>query len=180
MTDDVGSVIGTFTEADDGIWEQSPNAPTARPDPELGSLLKTGKTLLEDVDKTIANVDALTARANSPASLQDLLEAQARRRVWAADAIRGKLRSLENARLAAKQQADARAVETQLRAAAVRLDAAGLTTSTPPTSRRPSSTCLGDTHKPGSKPRDLRACAAARAGGRGKPWRFIVQRSSCP
>ena len=126
MTDDTGSVIGTFTEAADGVWEQTTRAPASRPDPELGSLMKTASTLLQDMDKAIANVDALTSRANDPVSLQDLLEAQARRRTWVADAIAEKLRSAANARLAAVQQANARATQAQLRAAAVRLNEAGL------------------------------------------------------
>lgn len=126
MTDDTGSVIGTFTEAADGVWEQTPRTPAPRPDPELDSLMKTASTLLQDVDKAIANVDALTSRANDPVSLQDLLEAQARRRTWVADAIAEKLRSVANARLAAVQQANARATQAQLRAAAVRLNEAGL------------------------------------------------------
>lgn len=126
LTDASGVVIGTFTEAEDGIWEPQSRASAPRPDAQLGSLLKSANTLLQDVDKTIANVDAMTARANEPASLQDLLEAQARRRVWAADGIRDKVRSLINTRLAAVQQANAKAIEAQLRAAAERLNAAGL------------------------------------------------------
>ena len=124
LTDASGSVIGTFTEADDGVWEQQPATPTPRPDPELGSLLKNAETLVQDVDGDIAKVGAATAR--DPASLQHLLEAQARRRLWVADAIRKKLLSLEHARLAAVQQAKARSLETQLRAAVVRLNEAGL------------------------------------------------------
>ena len=124
LTDATGSVIGTFTEADDGVWEPVP-AP-ARPDPELGSLVKTAHALLQDVDSTITKVDTLAARANTPASLQDLLEAEARRRLWVANKIREKLNDEGNIRLAAVQQTKARTAEAELRKVVTRLESAGL------------------------------------------------------
>lgn len=124
LTDASGRVIGTFTEADDGVWEPVP-AP-ARPDPELGSLVKTAQALLQDVDNTIAKVDTLAARANTPASLQDVLEAEARRRLWVANKIREKLNDQGSIRLAAVQQTKARTAEAELRKVVTRLEAAGL------------------------------------------------------
>jgi hypothetical protein len=126
LVDTHGQVIGSFTEADDGVWDLEKPAPAQQPDPALGSLLKNAEGLLGDVDKAIAKVEAMIGKANDPASLQELLDAQARSRTWAADAIARKLRGLDTARLAAVQQANARATETRLRAAAARLEARGL------------------------------------------------------
>lgn len=126
MTDAAGTVIGTFTQADDGVWEQASPPPAPRPDPELGSLVKTGNTMLREVEKTLTHIDNMTDSANDPASLQVLLETQARSHLWAANSIRDKLRSLNNARLAALQKANARTTEAQLRATVVQLEAAGL------------------------------------------------------
>ncbi|MGF6096039.1 hypothetical protein [Pseudomonas sp. 18175] len=126
LADANGRVIGTFTEADDGVWEQTPSTPAPRPDPELGSLLKTARTLLQQVDSAIANVEQLAGRANDLASLQDLLEAEARRRLWLANKIRERLNSEANIRLAAVQQANARTAEAELRKAVTRLNEAGL------------------------------------------------------
>lgn len=124
LTDATGSVIGTFIEADDGVWEQAPPAP--RPDPELGSLVNTAKRLEDEVESAIRNVNAMAERANAPASLQDMLDAEARRRLWVADKIREKLNAEGNVRLAAVQQANARNAETELRKSVARLQAAGL------------------------------------------------------
>ncbi|KGE67503.1 MULTISPECIES: hypothetical protein [Pseudomonas] len=124
VNDDTGAVIGTFTVADDGVWEPAP-APS-RPDPELGALVKTANTLLQDVDKAIASVEALAKRTHSPASLQDLLDAEARRRLWTANKIREKLNDDSRIRLAAPQQDKARTAEAALRTAVARLEAKGL------------------------------------------------------
>lgn len=121
-----GGVIGTFSEAEDGIWDQRINAAPVRPDPDLGALVKNAGVLLRDVDKAIARVEGMIERANDPTSLQELLQAQARSRTWTADAIARKLRELGGTRLAALQQANARAAETQLRAAVAKLEQAGL------------------------------------------------------
>lgn len=126
LTDASGSVIGTFNEADDGVWEEAPPTRVPRPDPELGSLLKSAGTLLQEVESAIANVDKLAARANDLASLQDLLEAEARRHLWLANKIRDKLNSEATPRLAAVQQANARTAEAGLRKAVTRLNEAGL------------------------------------------------------
>lgn len=127
VTDASGSVIGTFTEEPDGVWAQQLAPHPPRADPELGSLLKTADVLLQDVEADITKVEVTALQVKEPASPQHLLEAQARRRLWVADAIQKKLRSLEHARLAALQQAKARSLETRLRAAVVRLKEAGLT-----------------------------------------------------
>lgn len=126
LRDSHDKVIGAFTEADDGVWDLRTTPEPARPDPELGALLKKADALLRDVDKAIASVETMVGSANEPASLQELLEAEARSRKWAADAIGRKLRGLDNARLAAAQQAKARLKESELRTAAARLESAGL------------------------------------------------------
>lgn len=126
MLDAAGSVIGSFTEAEDGVWDLENVTPPARPDPELNSLLKKANLLLGETDKAIAHVEAMVVKANDAASLQELLDAQARSRLWAAEAIGRKLRGLDNARLAAVQQANARTAEASLRAAVAKLEAAGL------------------------------------------------------
>ena len=132
-----GGVIGTFTEADDGIWDQRINPAPLRPDSELGALLKKAGVLLRDVDKAIAKVEGMVERANDPASLQELLQAEARSRTWAADAIARKLRESGGTRLVAVQQANARAAETRLRAAVAKLEQAGLTARIRATRLRP-------------------------------------------
>lgn len=126
LRDSGGQVIGAFTEADDGVWDLKTTPEPVRPDPELGALLKKADGLLRDVDKAIASVEAMVKRANDPASLQALLQSEARSREWAADAIGRKLRGLDDTRLAAVQQANALVKESALRTAAARLDAAGL------------------------------------------------------
>lgn len=126
LVDNKGTVIATFTEAQDGVWE--PLEPPARPrvaNPQLGALMNKGQRLLADVDKAIDNVQAMTGKCE-PQSLQALLVAQANsRRMLAAD-IDSKLRQLDVSRLAATQQANARVRASDLRAAAMRLDAAGV------------------------------------------------------
>ncbi|UII72613.1 hypothetical protein LVW35_05390 [Pseudomonas sp. HN11] len=117
--------VGSFTQAEDGVWDLT-QPETPRPDPALGSLMSKARQLLGEVDRAIASVDAMVARANDPASLQELLEAQARSREWLADDIQRKLQGAGDVRLAAVQQANARALEGQLRAAVLRLQAAGL------------------------------------------------------
>jgi hypothetical protein len=131
-----GSPVGSFTQAEDGVWDLARVSPR-RPDPELGKLMSKAQYLLGEVDKAITHVERMEHRANAPASLQDLLEAQARSRQWLADDIHRKLSSLESARLAAVQQANARALESQLRAAATRLQAAGLQARVRATRSRP-------------------------------------------
>lgn len=121
-----GQVVGTFTEAEDGVFDLEVKPEPVRPDPELGALLKKADGLLRDVDKAIANAEAMAESANEPASLQGTLQYEARRRTMAADAIAGKLRGLDNARLAAVQLAKARLKDSELRTAAVRLETAGL------------------------------------------------------
>lgn len=135
MHDDKGNLLASFTEGEDGVWDLS-RSPSPRPDPGLGSLLKQAERALKDVDRAIASVETMVERANDPASLQELLEAQGRSREWLADAVRNKLRSLDHARLSAPQQAQAQAVESQLRAAVFRLDAAGLDARVRATRRR--------------------------------------------
>lgn len=126
MLDAAGTVIGSFTEAEDGVWDLDKTTSSPRPDPELSSLLKRANLLLGETDKAIANVETLVDKANDAASLQELLQAQARSRSWAADAIGRKLRGLDTVRLAAMQLANARSAEASLRAAATQLEAAGL------------------------------------------------------
>lgn len=126
LTDANGTVIGTFTEADDGVWEPAPRPVARRADSELGNLLNTAEMLVGQVDIVIAKVDELATRVNSPASLQDLLDAEARRRGWVADEIHSKLLSLDSARLSVVQQNRARVIEPQLRADKTRLEAQGV------------------------------------------------------
>ncbi|WP_339435858.1 hypothetical protein [Pseudomonas sp. EL_65y_Pfl1_R32] len=126
LHDAAGGVIGSFTQADDGVWDQLKAPPPVRPDPELGALLKKADVLLRDEDRAIANVEAMMARANDAASLQELLEAQGRSRTLAAEAIRHKLSGRTIVRLENVQRSKAQDTEAKLRLAAARLDAAGL------------------------------------------------------
>lgn len=130
LHDAQGQVIGTFTEAQDGIWESSTPQRAVSPPPladaQLGELINKGRKSLREVEGAIHNVETMVTTVNDPASLQELLQAQARSRLWAADGIRNKLRSLETTRLAAVQRANAQTVEGDLRAAVSRLEAAGL------------------------------------------------------
>ena len=126
LVDARGSVIATFTEAQDGVWEplvQPPRGPA--PDPQLGALMNKGQRLLADVDKAIQQVQALVGKSN-PGSLQALLDGQANSRRMVADAIGKKLRSLDFSRLSVVQQGNANVRESALRAAATRLEAAGV------------------------------------------------------
>ncbi|AZE59546.1 MULTISPECIES: hypothetical protein [Pseudomonas fluorescens group] len=126
LVDAKDNVIATFTEAADGVWE--PVEPPARgpaADPQLGALMNKGQRLLRDVDKAILKVQALAATC-TPSSLQALLDEQATSRRWVADSIAGKLRDLDLSRLSVVQQGNARTREGELRAAALRLEAAGV------------------------------------------------------
>ena len=126
VLDSVGAVIGTFTEADDGVWEQTPEERPPQPDPQLGELLNKSQPLLRDVTKAIEKVQTMIPKANEPASLEELLQAQARTRSWAADAIAAKRRRMDTSRLATTQLNRARTLEADLRAAAQQLEEAGL------------------------------------------------------
>ena len=123
--DDKGSVLATFTEAEDGIWEPVEPAPRRTANPQLGALLNKGQRLLEDVDIAILKVQALASQCE-PSSLQALLAAQANSRRMVAADIDKKLLTLNPSRLKPTQQNTARVRATQLRAAALRLDAAGV------------------------------------------------------
>lgn len=124
VNDDTGAVIGTFTKAADGLWD--PGTAPPRQDPELGGLVKIANTLLQDVDKAIAHVEARIKGSRSPASLQHLLETEADNCLSTANKIRAKLNEERRARLAAPQQEKARTAEDGLRKVAVRLTAKGL------------------------------------------------------
>ncbi|WP_248749889.1 hypothetical protein [Pseudomonas sp. MWU15-20650] len=130
-----GELIGTFTEAQDGVWE--PVTPTPRPDAQLGSLLKKGQALLDDERRAIQQVEALIERANDPSSLEYLLEAQANTRRWTAEAIDRRRRGMETIRLVAAQQTKALAMARDLRLAEARLKAAGLAARVKATRLRP-------------------------------------------
>lgn len=119
-----GEVIGSFTEADDGVWE--PVKPATQPDAQLGSLMKKAQNLLDDEPKAIQQVEALIERVNAVSSLEYLLEAQANTRLWTAEAIARRRQGMETTRLLAAQQAKALAMERELRLAVDRLKAAGL------------------------------------------------------
>lgn len=121
-----GQVIGEFTEAEDGVWDAKEAPQPVRPDPELGALLNKADRLLLGVDKAIASIESQVGQANEAQSLQGILEAEARSRRWAAEAIDRKLRGLDTTRLAAVQRAKARVKESELRTAAARLEAAGV------------------------------------------------------
>ena len=125
LVDDTGSVLATFTEAEDGIWEPVEPAPQRTANPQLGALLNKGQRLLEDVDIAILKVQALASKCE-PSSLQALLAAQANSRRMVAADIDKKLLTLNPSRLKPTQQNTARVRATQLRAAALRLDAAGV------------------------------------------------------
>lgn len=125
LVDDKGSVLATFTEAEDGIWEPVEPAPRRTANPQLGALLNKGQRLLEDVDIAILKVQALASQCE-PSSLQALLAAQANSRRMVAADIDKKLLTLNPSRLKPTQQNTARVRATQLRAAALRLDAAGV------------------------------------------------------
>ena len=126
LVDDKGSVIATFTEADDGVWEAvEPPAKPRTANPQLGALVNKGLRLLAGVDNAIAKVQGMSDRCE-PESLQALLVAQANSRRMVAADIDRKLRSLDVSRLAATQQANARVRASDLRAAATRLEAAGV------------------------------------------------------
>lgn len=126
LVDAKDNVIATFTEAADGVWDpEKQPAPRSAADPQLGALMNKGQRLLRDVDKAILKVQALAATC-TPASQQALLEEQATSRRMVADSIAGKLRSLDHSRLSAVQLGNARAREGELRAAALRLEAAGV------------------------------------------------------
>ncbi|MFL1550815.1 hypothetical protein ACI77I_17185 [Pseudomonas sp. D47] len=130
-----GEVIGSFTEADDGVWE--PVKPAPKADAQLGSLLQKGQGLLDDEHRAIQQVEALIERANDPSSLEYLLEAQANMRRWTAEAIARRRQGMENTRLVAPQQAKALTMERDLRLAQARLSAAGVNARTRATRRRP-------------------------------------------
>ncbi|WP_330209078.1 hypothetical protein [Pseudomonas sp. AM4(2022)] len=119
-----GELIGTFTEAQDGVWE--PVRPTPKPDAQLGSLLKKAQGLLDDERRAIQQVDALIERINDPSSLEYLLEAQANTRRWTAESIDRRRQGMETFRLVAVQQAKALAMARDLRLAEARLKAAGV------------------------------------------------------
>lgn len=126
LVDDKGSVIATFTEADDGVWDAvEPKGKAPAADPQLGALMNKGQRLLADVDKAILKVQGMSDICE-PESLQALLAAQANSRRMAAADIDRKLRSLDVSRLAATQRTNARVRASDLRAAAMRLDAAGV------------------------------------------------------
>lgn len=130
-----GELIGTFTEARDGVWE--PVRSTPKPDAQLGSLLKKGQALLDDERRAIQQVEALIERANDPSSLEYLLEAQANTRRWTAEAIDRRRQGMETVRLVAVQQAKALAMARDLRLAEARLKAAGLAARIKATRLRP-------------------------------------------
>lgn len=119
-----GEVIGTFTQADDGVWE--PVKPTPKPDAQLGQLMKKAQKLLEDERRAIQSVEALVERVNDPSSLEHLLDAQANIRQWTAEAIGRRRRGMETVRLVARQQTNALEMENNLALAVSRLKAAGL------------------------------------------------------
>ncbi|WP_073524326.1 hypothetical protein [Pseudomonas fluorescens] len=119
-----GEVIGSFTEAQDGVWDSVNPAP--RPDAQLGSLMKKAQALLDDESRVIQQVEALIERVNDVSSLEYLLEAQANTRLWTAEAIARRRQGMETTRLLAAQQAKALAMERELRLAMDRLKAAGL------------------------------------------------------
>ncbi|AZE82513.1 hypothetical protein C4J98_1084 [Pseudomonas orientalis] len=126
LVDDKGSVIATFTEADDGVWDAvAPPGKAPAADPQLGALMNKGQRLLADVDKAIQKVQGMSDICE-PESLQALLTAQANSRRMAAADIDRKLRNLDVSRLAATQRTNARVRAGDLRAAAMRLDAAGV------------------------------------------------------
>ena len=130
-----GELIGTFTEARDGVWE--PVMPTPKPDAQLGSLLKKGQALLDDEGRAIQQVEVLIERINDPSSLEYLLEAQANTRRWTAEAIDRRRQGMETVRLVAVQQAKALAMARDLRLAEARLKAAGLAARIKATRLRP-------------------------------------------
>lgn len=125
LVDDKGNVLATFTEAEDGLWEPVEPPPRRTANPQLGALLNKGQRLLADVDIAILKVQALSSQCE-PSSLQALLTAQANSRRMVAADIDKKLRSLNLSRLAATQLNNARVRASDLRAAAARLDAAGV------------------------------------------------------
>lgn len=137
VRDAEGKLIGTFSEAEDGVWDLKQNVPASRPDPELGSLMKKGEALLVEDDRVIAQVEAMVDKANDPRSLQELLEAQARSRQWVADSLGRKLRHLEGTRLGSVQHTNTRAMLLRLQAAVARLEAAGLAARVRATRNRP-------------------------------------------
>lgn len=130
-----GEVIGSFLEADDGVWE--PVKPAPKADAQLGSLMKKGQHLLNRESQAIQYVEAMIGRANDPSSLEYLLEAEANTRLWTAQAITRRRQGMETTRLLAAQQARALTMERDLGLAADRLKAAGLAARIKATRLRP-------------------------------------------
>lgn len=128
-------VIGSFTEAADGVWE--PVKPALKPDAQLGHLLNKGKALLDDEPRAIRNVEVLIQRANDPSSLEYMLEAEANTRQWIAEAIARRLSGTESVRLAARQRDMAITIKRDLLLAVDRLKAAGLAARIKATRLRP-------------------------------------------
>ncbi len=127
LKDDKEVVIASFTQADDGVWEQV-QMPTARvaPMPALSRLLDQGQTLLGQVEPAISKVLRQASTANEPQSLQDILEHQANTLRECAKAINQRLLQEDVARLAATTRARAQTRAHELTAAASRLVEQGL------------------------------------------------------
>lgn len=122
------TVIASFIQAEDGIWDrvEAPASRRAGSLPNLNRLVEQGQALRGSVEKVIAQVLKMASSANEPQSLQDILEQRADKLRRCAEAIQRRLLHSEPERLAATQRARARTEADQLRAAASRLSEQGL------------------------------------------------------
>jgi hypothetical protein len=128
VVDAQNTVIASFTHAADGVWEpvKKPVPRRAAALPNLNRLIEQGEALQASVAPAIAEVLKMAQKANEPQSLQDLLDQHAAKLRQCGDAIHRHLQHSEPGRLAATQQARARTVADELRAAASRLSEQGL------------------------------------------------------
>ncbi|WP_053133581.1 hypothetical protein [Pseudomonas sp. MIACH] len=128
VVDAQNTVIASFTHAADGVWEpvKKPVPRRAAALPNLNRLIEQGEALQASVAPAIAEVLRMAPKSNEPQSLQDLLDQHAAKLRQCADAIHRQLQHSEPGRLAATQQARARTVADELRAAASRLSEQGL------------------------------------------------------